>query len=158
MIGEPTQGETSVGGLGFASVDELGVGACRLLDLPVIRDVRGNLTVIEGEHHVPFGIQRVYFLYDVPAGERRAGHAHRTLKQVLVALAGSFDVALDDGRNRRTVTLNRPFVGLYLPHLVWRDIENFSAGSVCLALASDPFDEADYIRDYDQFVAATAAA
>jgi dTDP-4-dehydrorhamnose 3,5-epimerase-like enzyme len=138
-------------------VGDLLVSGCRILDLPVVRDQRGNLTVIEATKHVPFEIRRIFYLYDIPAGEHRAGHAHKTLAQVLVALAGSFDVIIDDGRQQQTVTLNRPFIGLYLPHLVWRDIQNFSAGSVCLALASDHYDEADYIRDYEQFVIARAA-
>lgn len=139
-------------------MDGLLVSGCRLLTLPVVRDQRGNLTVIEPPRDVPFDIHRVYYLYDIPAGEHRAGHAHRTLEQLLVAVAGSFDVVLDDGKRRQTVTLNRPFVGLYLPRLVWREIENFSSGAVCLALASSHFDESDYIRDYPQFVAAAATS
>jgi hypothetical protein len=139
-------------------VDEVSVSGCRLLHLPVVRDQRGNLTVIESPQHVPFHIRRVYYLYDIPAGEHRAGHAHRTLEQLLVAVAGSFDVVLDDGKTRQTVTLNRPFVGLYLPQLVWREIENFSAGAVCLALASDHFDESDYVRNYERFVTLSIAS
>ena len=130
---------------------ELSVSGCRLIELPVIRDVRGNLTFIEGGEHVPFEIRRVYYLYDVPGGESRAGHAHRTLEQLIIAAAGSFDVAVDDGMTRHVATLNRSYVGLYIPTFVWREIENFSSGAVCLALVSDHFDEADYIRDYDQF-------
>jgi dTDP-4-dehydrorhamnose 3,5-epimerase-like enzyme len=130
----------------------------RLLDLPVIRDARGNLTFVEGGRQASFEIRRVYYLYDVPGGESRAGHAHKELQQLLIAVAGSFDVVLDDGRTRDVVTLNRSYVGLYIPSLVWREIENFSSGAVCLALASDHFDESDYIRDYDRFLEATAKA
>lgn len=121
------------------------------LDLPVIRDRRGNLTFVEGMAHVPFEIRRVYWLYDVPGGEMRAGHAHRTLEQVLIAVAGSFDVVIDDGRTRTSVTLNRSYQGLYLPPMTWREIVNFSSGAVCLALASLPYAESDYFRDYEQF-------
>ena len=101
----------------------------RLIDLPVMPDHRGNLTFVEGGDHVPFAIERVFYLYDVPAGQSRAGHALKNIEQVLVALSGSFDVVVDDGEVRTTVTLNRPYVGLYLPSLVWRELENFSSGS-----------------------------
>jgi hypothetical protein len=131
---------------------------CRLIDLPKIVDQRGNLTFIEGRRQIPFQIERVYFLYDVPAGESRAGHAHRALLQVLIATAGSFDVTLDNGRDRRRVSLNRPYCGLYIPRMIWREIDNFSSGAVCLALASAPYDEADYIRDYSGFVRIAEAA
>jgi hypothetical protein len=123
----------------------------RIIELPKIVDLRGNLTVVESSRHVPFEIRRVYYLYDVPAGESRGGHAHRELEQFLVAASGSFDVVLDDGSSRKTVTLNRPYLGLYLPRLIWRELVNFSSGSVCLVLASLPYDEADYFRDYDEF-------
>ena len=127
---------------------------CRLIQLPRIADHRGNLSFAEGHRHVPFEIRRVYYLYDVPAGEARGGHAHRALEQVLIAVAGSFDVLLDDGRRTETVTLNRPFVGLYMSNMIWRELLNFSSGSVCLVLASEPFDEADYIREHDSFLRA----
>lgn len=127
------------------------VSGSKLIQLPVIHDSRGNLTPIEEEAHVPFPIARVYYLYDVPGGARRAGHAHRTLQQVLIAVAGSFDVVIDDGAARETITLNRPSRGVYIPRMVWREIENFSSGAVCLALASQHFDEDDYIRDYQSF-------
>jgi hypothetical protein len=123
----------------------------RLIELPVMRDHRGNLTYVEGGRHVPFDIKRVFYLYDVPAGESRAGHALKEIEQVLVALSGSFDVILDYGDGRCTVTLNRPYVGLYVPSLVWRELENFSSGSVCLVLASAVYSEASYYRDYEQF-------
>ncbi len=126
----------------------------RVLDLPVMPDHRGNLTFIEGDRHVPFEIRRVFYLYDVPAGQSRAGHALKDVEQVLVALSGSFDVVLDYGGERHTITLNRPYLGLYLPSLVWRELENFSSGSVCLVLASDRYSESSYYRDYDQFKAA----
>ncbi len=119
-------------------------------------DNRGNLTFIEGSHHVPFAIERVFYLYDVPGGQSRAGHALKETEQVLIAVSGSFDVVLDDGESRRTVTLNRPYVGLYLPSLVWRELENFSSGSVCLVLASRVYEEAQYYREYSAFVAALA--
>jgi hypothetical protein len=136
----------------------LEVGLCQILQLPSARDHRGNLTFVEGGRHVPFEIRRVYYLHDVPGGEHRAGHAHRELEQLLVAASGSFDVVLDDGVRRQTVSLNRPSLGLYLPRLVWREIENFSSGAVCLALASDHFDEGDYIREYDEFVSVALAS
>jgi hypothetical protein len=126
--------------------------ACRLLDLRVIRDTRGNLTPIESGRDIPFEIKRVFYMYDVPGGTSRAGHAHRALEQVIIAVAGSFDVVVDDGTTRDTVTLNRSYQGLYLPNFVWRELENFSSGAVCLVLASLPFDEEDYFRDYDEFI------
>jgi hypothetical protein len=123
----------------------------RLIDLPVIPDHRGNLTFIEGGQHVPFDIQRVFYLYDVPGGESRAGHALIDVEQLIIAASGSFDVVLDYGDARDVVTLNRSYVGLYLPSLVWRELENFSSGAVCLVLASAHYDEGSYYRDYDQF-------
>jgi hypothetical protein len=128
------------------------IAGCRLLDLPIVDDRRGNLTFIEGRRHVPFDIRRVYWLYDVPGGESRAGHAHRTLEQLLVAASGSFDVVLSDGVATETFTLNRSYVGLYIAPMTWREIVNFSSGAVCLALASMPYDESDYYRDYEEFV------
>jgi dTDP-4-dehydrorhamnose 3,5-epimerase-like enzyme len=130
----------------------------RLVDLPVVRDARGNLTFIEGGRHVGFDIARVYYLYDVPGGAERAGHAHKTLEQLVIAMSGSFDLVLDDGRRRERCHLNRSYKGLYLPPMVWREIDNFSSGSVCLVLASAHFDESDYLRDYGQFLEAAAAA
>lgn len=123
----------------------------RLLDLPVMPDHRGNLTFVEGKRHIPFEIRRVFYLYDVPAGESRAGHALRDIEQVLVAVSGSFDVVLDYGEAETRVTLNRPYTGLYLPSLVWRELENFSSGSVCLVFASEPYSESSYYRDYGEF-------
>jgi hypothetical protein len=129
-------------------------GPCRILELPQVHDTRGNLTFIEGDRHVPFEIKRVYYLYDVPGGSVRAGHAHKQLQQVLIAMAGSFDVITDDGQRRVTYHLNRPWVGLLVPDMVWREVCNFSSGSVCLALASELFEESDYYRDYGEFLRA----
>ena len=135
--------------------DGLGVERCELVDLPVVHDARGNLTFIEGGRHIPFDIARTYYLYDVPGGAERGGHAHRTLHQLVIAMSGSFDLVLHDGQNRDRCHLNRSYRGLYLPPMIWREIDNFSSGSVCLVLASARFDEADYIRDFDEFLTAT---
>ena len=124
---------------------------CRIIELERIADPRGNLTVVEAEQHVPFEIRRVYYLYDVPGGARRAGHAHLALQQFIIAVAGSFDVVVDDGRERKRFFLNRSYYGLYIPPMMWREIENFSSGSVCLAIVSTHYDEADYYRDYEEF-------
>jgi len=128
----------------------------RLIDFPIVHDRRGNLTFVESGKHVPFELRRAYWLYDVPGGESRAGHAHAELEQVFVAVSGSFDVLVDDGRHNERVTLNRSYYGLYVPALVWREIDNFSSGAVCLVLASLHYDEADYFRDYDEFREAAA--
>ena len=129
-----------------------------VISFPVIPDHRGNLTFIEGHEHVPFDIKRVFYLYDVPGGESRAGHALKNVEQVIIAMSGSFDVVLDDGSRRETITLNRSYFGLYVPSLVWREIENFSSGSVCLVLASERYDEAAYHREYSEFLEAVARA
>lgn len=131
---------------------------CRLIHFPRINDVRGNLTFIEGTKHVPFEIKRVYYLYDVPGGASRAGHAHKALHQLIVAMSGSFDVLLDDGAQQYRYHLNRSYYGLYVPPMIWREIDNFSSGSVCLALASLPFDESDYYRERATFLEAVAAS
>jgi hypothetical protein len=125
--------------------------APRLIDLPKIQDPRGNLSFIEAERHIPFSIQRVFYLYDVPGGESRAGHALSTCHQFIVAIAGAFDVLVDDGLKRSRHHLNRSYFGLYLPPLIWREIDNFSSGSVCLVLASEPYGEKGYLRDYKSF-------
>ncbi|MRJ75562.1 WxcM-like domain-containing protein [Aeromicrobium sp. SMF47] len=126
----------------------------KIVELPRIQDPRGNLTFIEGSAHVPFDIARVYYLYDVPGGESRGGHAHKELEQLIIAASGSFDVVLDDGRDQSTFFLNRSYTGLYVPPMHWRELENFSSGSVCLVLASMPYSEADYYRGYEEFAAA----
>ncbi len=127
---------------------------CQILELPKINDYRGNLTFIENNKHIPFDIKRVYYLYDVPGGAERAGHAHKALHQFLVAMSGSFDVLIDDGYERTTYHLNRAYYGLYICPMVWREITNFSSGSVCMALASDFYDESDYYREYEDFIKA----
>jgi dTDP-4-dehydrorhamnose 3,5-epimerase-like enzyme len=132
----------------------LSVDDCRLVELPVVHRPEGNLTFIEGGDHVPFEIARVYYLYDVPGGATRGGHAHRELQQLIVATSGSLEVVIDDGSSRKGIKLNRSFVGLYMPAMIWRELVDFSSGSVCMVLASDHYDEADYIRDYDEFRAA----
>jgi hypothetical protein len=132
----------------------LGLEDCKIVELPRINDPRGNLTFIEGGRHAPFEIRRVYYLYDVPAKASRAGHGHRTLEQVIVAMSGSFDVTLDDGREQRRFHLDRPDSGLLVAPMMWREIDNFSSGSVCMVLASDYYDEADYFRHYEDFLRA----
>ena len=135
-----------------------GKAGCRVIDLPRITDPRGNLTFIEGDSQVPFAIARVYYLYDVPGGESRGGHAHRELEQLIIAAAGSFDVIVDNGDENARFHLNRSYHGLLVPRLTWRELGNFSSGSVCLVLASQPYEEDDYYRDYDDFLAARPAA
>ena len=128
------------------------INLCRMLDLPKITDPRGNLTFIEARIHVPFDIKRVYYLYDVPGGAERGGHAHKNLHQFLIAMSGSFDVLLDDGGERKRSHLNRSYSGLYICPMIWRELDNFSSGSVCMVLASEHYDEADYMREYDPFL------
>lgn len=131
----------------------MSINDCKIIEMPKIADPRGNLTFLEGSRHIPFDIKRVFYLYDVPAGESRGAHAHKTLHQFLVCLSGSFDVSLDDGQDKRITHLNRPWIGLYIPPMVWAAEVNFDPGSVCLVMASARYDEADYIRDYDKFIA-----
>jgi len=127
---------------------------CRVIELPRLPDPRGTLTFIEGGRHIPFHVQRTYWIYDVPGGEVRGGHAYRTLEEFVIALSGSFEVELDDGEDRRTVLLNRSYYGLYVPALIWRQLKNFSTNSVCLIAASAVYDEGDYLREYPDFLAA----
>ena len=129
----------------------MSINNCKIIDLPKIVDQRGNLTFIESERHIPFEIKRVYHLYDVPGGASRAGHAHKVLHQFLIAIAGSFDVLLDDGFEKKKYHLNRSYYGLYIQPLIWRELDNFSSGAVCLSLVSEFYDEADYYRDYADF-------
>lgn len=124
---------------------------CKMIDLPKILDHRGNLTFLEAGRHVPFEMKRVYYLYDVPGGAKRGGHAHKDLKQFIIAVMGSFDVVLDDGHEKKRFHLNRSYYGLYIPKMIWRELDNFSSGSVCLSLVSEYYDEDDYIREYDEF-------
>ena len=124
----------------------------KILNLPKIADPRGNLTVAEGLDKVPFDIKRAYWVYDVPAGEGRGGHAHKKLRQLVIALSGSFHVTLDDGHERKTVLLNHPWQGLIVETGVWRTLDDFSSGSVCMVLASHGYDKNDYIREYDEFI------
>lgn len=125
----------------------------RIINIPKIEDPRGNLSVIE-KSVVPFEIKRVYYLYDVPTGAERGGHAHKKLQQFLIALSGSFDVVLNDGKEEKVISLNKPFEGLLIGNGIWRELKNFSSGSVCLVVASDVFKEEDYIRDFEEFIKA----
>ncbi|NOR68340.1 MAG: WxcM-like domain-containing protein [Methylomarinum sp.] len=127
---------------------------CKIIDLPKIEDPRGNLTFIEGNNHIPFDIKRVYYLYDVPGGSERGGHAHKGLHQLIIAMSGSFDVVLDDGKEKKRVHLNRSYNGLYVCPMIWRELDNFSSASVCMVLASNSYDEEDYYRDYPEFMRA----
>jgi hypothetical protein len=135
----------------------VGLDDCKLLELPVVHNPQGNLTFIEGKKHIPFDIARVYYLYDVPGGAVRGGHAHRRLEQLIVPTSGSLEILVDDGTERRGIRLNRSFVGLYMPPMTWRELVDFSSGSVCMVLASRPYEEEDYIRDYDEFTRAAAS-
>jgi hypothetical protein len=125
---------------------------CQIINLPKISDPRGNLSFIESGRHIPFNIQRVYYLYDVPGGSDRGSHAHKVLHEFIVAMSGSFDVILDDGREKKRFHMNRSYTGLHVCPMTWRDLDNFSSGAVCLVLASEHYDERDYIRDYAKFV------
>jgi dTDP-4-dehydrorhamnose 3,5-epimerase-like enzyme len=125
---------------------------CRIIDLPKIADPRGNLTFVEAGNHIPFDIRRVYYLYDVPGGAERGGHAHKELHQLIIAMSGSFDIHLDDGGSKKIVHMNRSYYGLYVCPMIWREIDNFSSGAVCMVLASNNYDEQDYYREYDEFL------
>ena len=124
---------------------------CKIIDLPKISDYRGNLSFVESNNHIPFDINRIYYLYDVPGGAERGGHAHKELHQLIIAISGSFEVTLNDGKDSITYLLNRSNKGLYICPLIWRDLKNFTSGSVCLVLASDFYSEDDYFRDYNKF-------
>jgi hypothetical protein len=124
---------------------------CVVRELPKIHNRAGNITPMSAIVHLPFNIERIYYLYDIPGGSIRGGHAHRCMQQLIVAASGSFDVLIDDGTNRKVVNLNRPYIGLYITPGIWRELLNFSSGAICLVLASTKFDESDYIREYSQF-------
>jgi len=134
------------------------IKGCAIIDLPKIADPRGNLTFIEGNKHLPFLIKRVFYLYDVPGGANRAGHALKSCHQFLIAMSGSFDVVLYDGKEKERVHLNRSYYGLHISPMIWREIDNFSSGSVCLALASELYDPNDYYREYNEYLRALAGA
>ena len=131
---------------------------CKMIELPKIHDPRGNLTFIENDRHIPFAVKRVFYLYDVPGGAERAGHALRECHQFLIAMSGSFDVVVYDGKDKQRFHLNRSYYGLHLPPMLWREMDNFSSGSVCLVLASEPYDEKDYYRDYREYLRAQGGA
>lgn len=124
---------------------------CTLIELPKNHTERGNITAVNKSEEIPFNINRVYYLYDVPGGESRGGHGHRELQQLIVAASGSFDLIIDDGKIKRTFHLARPNFGVYMPAGIWRELDNFSSGSICLVIASHPYDEHDYIRDYNEY-------
>lgn len=128
------------------------ISDCKIIELPQIQRPQGNLTPVDDINHIPFGVERVYYLYDIPGGASRGGHAHKKLKQMIVSIMGAFDVVLDDGFKRKKIRLDRAYFGLYIPDHIWRELENFSSGGVCLVLASLPYDKDDYIRDYDNFL------
>ncbi len=125
---------------------------CKLIELPRIYDRRGSLTAISNRREIPFDIIRTYYLYDVPGGESRGGHAHRNLQQLVISVMGAFDVTLDDGRDKKIIRLDRAYYGLYIPKMIWRELINFSSGANCLVLASMRYDENEYIRSYDEFL------
>ena len=128
---------------------------CRIIELPKITDPKGNLTFIEGWHHIPFDIKRVYYLYDVPGGSDRGAHAHRRLHQFIIAMSDSFGIALSDGDHEQRFHLNRSYYGLYVCPMMWRTLDNFSSGGVCMVLASERYDESDYIRNHAEYLEAT---
>ena len=128
------------------------IDKCQIIELPRINDPRGNLTFVESNRHIPFAVKRVYYLYDVPGGAERGGHAHKALQQLIIAMSGSFDIHLDDGKEKKTIHMNRSYNGLYVCPMVWREIDNFSSGAVCMVLASDYYDEEDYYRGYEGFI------
>ena len=132
----------------------MGLSDCRIIELPRIEDSRGSLSVVESGQHVPFEFRRVYYTYDVPDGVERGGHGHRELQQLFIAMAGAFDVVLDDGRDKRRFTLDNPHTGLYVCSMMWRSLDNFSSDAVCMVLASEHYDEADYFRGYDDYLEA----
>lgn len=129
----------------------MSINNCKIIELPKVNDPRGNLTFVEAGRHIPFDIQRVYYLYDVPGGAERGGHAHKELQQLIIAMSGSFDIHLDDGIEKKTIHMNRSYFGLYVCPMIWREIDNFSSGAVCMVLASAYYNEDDYYRNYGAF-------
>ncbi|HBA08577.1 MAG: WxcM-like domain-containing protein [Methylotenera sp.] len=127
---------------------------CRIIELPKIHEPRGNLSFVESNNHIPFAIERVYYVYDVPGGSDRGGHAHKGLHQLIIAMSGSFDITLDDGKDKKTFHLARSYYGLYVCPMIWREMDNFSSGSVLMVLASNKYSEDDYYRNYDDFMKA----
>ena len=148
-VGQPT---------GRFQIPTMSIDQCSIINLPKITDPRGNLTFVEGERHIPFVIKRVFYLYDVPGGADRAGHALKKCHQFLIAMSGSFDVVVYDGKEKERFHLNRSYYGLHLPPMFWREMDNFSSGSVCLVLASERYDEKDYFREYRKYLRAKGAA
>ena len=134
-------------------MDKSNIDNCRIMSLPKISDSKGNLTFVESFNQIPFDIKRIYYLYDVPGGSSRGSHAHKNLHQLIIAMSGSFDIEIDDGENKKRFHLNRSYYGLYVPPMMWRLLDNFSSGVVCMVLASEFYDEGDYFRDYQDFVA-----
>ncbi len=130
----------------------MSINDCKIIELPKISDPRGNLTFVEGGNQIPFDIRRVYYLYDVPGGAERGGHAHKALSQLIIAMSGSFDVILDEGGEKKRFHLNRSYQGLYVCPMMWRELDNFSSGSVCMVLASNIYEESDYYRDYNEYL------
>jgi hypothetical protein len=128
------------------------INQCELIQLPKIINLEGNLTSVNNTIEIPFEIERIYYLFDVPSGESRGGHGHKYLEQIIIAVSGSFTVTIDDGKRKQSFLLNKPNIGLYMKPGIWRDLSDFSSGATCLVLASDPYDEADYIRDYKEFL------
>jgi hypothetical protein len=135
-------------------MSQFNLHACHIVNLPKITDARGNLTFVEGGRHIPFDIKRAYYLYDVPGGAERGGHTHKDLHQLIIAISGAFDIVLDDGHEKKRYHLNRSYFGLYVCPMIWREMDNFSSGAVCLVLASNLYDEADYYRDYSEYLTA----
>ncbi len=125
---------------------------CKIIELPKIQDSRGNLTFIEQNKHVPFDIKRIFYLYDVPGGESRADHANKYTTQFLIAMSGSFDIIVDDGKNKKRIHLNRAYNGVLIPKMIWRGIDNFSSGAVCLSVVDTEYLADDYIREYDEYI------
>jgi WxcM-like protein len=125
---------------------------CSVLELDKHHHNKGNISIVENKKEVPFDVKRIYYLYDIPGGEDRGAHAHKDLQQLIIAASGSFDIILDDGEVKRSITLNRPYIGLLVVPGIWRELINFSSGSICMVLASHKYDESDYIRDYNEFI------